>query len=99
MKGYMPTMLWCLESDWQIQLTYIILSEKLCLNGTTKTGYMPTKLFAYMAHTDKVYLYSVLKVMPVWCNQNGCMPKNYIAYMAHTDKFCSVSKTMHVWCN
>ena len=39
-----------------------------------------------MAHTDKVYLYSVLKVMPVWCNQNGCMPKNYIAYMAHTDK-------------
>ena len=38
-----------------------------------------------MAHTDKVYLYSVLKVMPVWFNQNDYMPKN-IAYMAHTDK-------------
>ena len=53
-----------------------------------------------MAHTDKVYLYSVLKVMPVWFNRNGCMPKKNIAYMAHTDKvyLYSVLKVMPVWC-
>ena len=51
---------------WPTQIKCIFtLSSKLCLYGVTKMA-VCQKHIAYMAHTDKVYLYSVLKVMPVW---------------------------------
>ena len=59
---------------------------------------MPTKLFAYMAHTDKVYLYSVLKVMPVWFNQNGYMPKKILPiWPTQISVSLLCLKTMPVW--